>query len=101
MWDNNIVSTSSKVPKHQKIDHYLTNRIISNSFQHNTVYSTIIFPSVVKNKKSKIKSADILLKSKHRNFTVPSLPLHNRIVISSDRLGYKVHESYRLNHKTR
>ena len=53
MWDNNIVSKSSPITKIQKIDHTLANRILSNSFQHNTVDSTIILPSVVKNKKSK------------------------------------------------
>ena len=48
IWDNNIVSTSYPITKNQKIDHTLANRIIPNSFQHNTVDSTIILPSVVK-----------------------------------------------------
>ena len=48
IWDNNIVSTSYPITKKQKIDHTLANRIIPNSFQHNTVDSTIILPSVVK-----------------------------------------------------
>ena len=49
MWDNNIVSTSYPINKNQKIDHTLANRVLPNSFHHNTVDSTTIkiLPSVV------------------------------------------------------
>ena len=54
-----------------------------------------------KTKKSKIKSEDILRLSKHCTSTVPSLPLHNRILIPSDRLGFKINDSYKINNKTK
>ena len=74
MWDNNIESTSYKTNKNKKIDHTLANRVLLNPPQHNTVDSTTIkiLPSVVK--KNQKKSEDILLPSKHRTYTVPSLP---------------------------
>ena len=78
MWDNNIVSTSSKIAKHQKIDHSLTNRIISNSFQHNTVDSTIILPSIVKNKKLKLNQQTSFFKV--NTVLIPLLPYHYTIV---------------------
>ena len=55
MWDDNTVSTSYPINKNQKIDNTFADRVLPNSFQHNTVDSTtiIILPSVVKNKKNK------------------------------------------------
>ena len=101
MWDNNIISTSYPITNNQKIDHTLANCILPNSFQHNTVNSTtiIILPSVVKNK---TKLEDILRPSKTSTYTVPSLPSqHNRILIPSARLGYKINDSYKINNKTK
>ena len=80
MWDNNIVSTAYPTNKNQNIDHTLSNRVLLNPFQHNTVDSTTIniLPSVVKNKNTKTKSEDMNLPSKSRTYTAPYH--HNPIV---------------------
>ena len=55
MWDDNTVSTSYPINKNQKIDNTFSDRVLPNSFQHNTVDSTTIniLSYVVKNKNTK------------------------------------------------